>query len=129
MGKSPFIITSKGSFKKTIRFLEKLENGDFYNILERYAEKGRLALIDYTPVDSGKTADSWFYEIDVKPDQATITWCNSCVENGVNVVVLLEYGHGTRFGGYVEGIDIVDPALQPIMDDLIKDVWREVERS
>lgn len=128
MAKSPFVMDIKGDFKKTLRFLQKLENGDFYKILDHYAQKGIESLRDYTPVDSGKTADSWYYEIEIGPDKATITWCNSCVEHGANVVLLLEYGHGTRDGGYVDGIDFVDPALQPIMDDIVKSIWKEVKR-
>ena len=129
MGKSRFKVQTFGSFKHALRFLEKLENGDFYKILDKYGKRGVDALIDYTPVNSGVTADSWFYEIEIKSDHASITWCNSNVHNGANVVLLLEYGHGTRFGGYVEGIDFVDPALQPIMDQIEKDIWREVQRS
>lgn len=128
MGRSPFKVENSGSFKRTIKFLKKLENGDFYKILDRYGKKGVEALIDYTPVDSGLTADSWYYEVDIEPDSASITWCNRHVIDGANVVLLLEYGHGTRFGGYVEGIDFVDPALQPIMDQITKDIWREVQR-
>lgn len=128
MGKSPFKITHFGSFKHTLHFLQKLANGDFYRILDRYGKRGVESLIDYTPVDSGITADSWYYEVDVGLTQASITWCNRNVHDGANVVLLLEYGHGTRFGGYVEGIDFVDPALQPIMDQIEKDIWREVQR-
>lgn len=126
MTKSPFIITVKGDFKKTLKFLERLENGDFYNTLDAYGKRGVDSLRDYTPVDSGGTADSWFYEIDMNADYATITWCNSNVHKGQNIVVLLEYGHGTRFGGYVSGIDIVDPALDPIFNDMVRSIWKEV---
>lgn len=129
MGKSPFKLKSKGDFSRTLKFLRKLENGEFYEILDHYAQKGIESLRDYTPVDTGRAADSWFYEIDIKPDKATITWCNSDVENGENVILLLELGHATQRGYYVSGIDIVEPALKPIMDQLVKDIWREVERS
>ena len=129
MSKSPFKIETKGDFKNTLRFLQKLENGEFYKILDRAGQKGVESLRDYTPVKTGRAADSWFYEIDIKPEQATITWCNSDIENGENVILLLELGHATRRGGYVSGIDIVEPALKPIMDQLVKDVWREVEKS
>lgn len=128
MAKSPFVITVKGDFKKTLNFLKKLENGDFYKVLESYGKQGVDSLRDYTPVDSGGTADQWFYEVDMNEDRATITWCNSNVHDGLNVVVLLEYGHGTRFGGYVEGVDIVDPALEPIFNDMIRKIWKEVCR-
>lgn len=128
MGKSSFKIEHYGSFKHMLKFLYKLANGDIYRILDHYGKKGIEALIDYTPVDSGITADSWYYEVDIGPDKSSITWCNRNVHDGANVVLLLEYGHGTRFGGYVEGIDFVDPALQPIMDQIQKEVWREVQR-
>lgn len=128
MSKSPFVITVKGDFKKTLKFLQKLQNGDFFKVLDSYGKQGVDSLREYTPVDSGGTADSWFYEVEMDADKATITWCNSNVNNGQNVVILLEYGHGTRFGGYVSGIDIVDPALEPIFNDMIRTIWREVCR-
>ena len=106
MGKSPFKLESKGDFTRTLRFLKKLQNGEIYEI-----------------------ADSWFYEVDIKKDEATITWCNSDIEHGENVILLLEFGHATPRGHYVSGLDIVEPSLKPIMDQILKDIWREVERS
>lgn len=129
MSKSPFVIKSKGNYKHTIRFLTKLMNGDFYKILENYAQVGIDNLREYTPVDSGVTKDSWYYDIQIGKNSASITWLNSCVEGGQNVVILLEYGHGTRHGGWVEGIDIVDPALQPLFKEIINAVWKEVEKA
>lgn len=126
---SPFKLTTTGSFKKTFRFLEKLENGEFYKILDHYGQKGVESLRDHTPVNTGLAADSWFYEIDIGADKATITWCNSDVEHGMNIILLLEYGHGTRSGHYVDGIEIIEPSLRPVMDNMIDAIWREVERS
>ena len=126
---SPFNLTSEGSYKKTIKFLTKLMNGDFYKILDYYGQKGVESLRDHTPVDSGRAANSWFYEVDIKSDKATITWCNNDIEGGMNVILLLEYGHGTRGGTYVDGIDIIEPSLRPIMNEMIDAIWREVERS
>ena len=126
MGKSPFVIQVKGDFNKTIAFLEKLKNGDFYKVLDHYGQLGVQELRDRTPVNSGRAADSWYYEIEYDTDTATITWCNNDIEGGQNVIILLEYGHGTRFGGYVEGIDIVDPALEPVFNDMITYIWKEV---
>lgn len=129
MGKSPFNFKHFGNFNKTKNFLKKLQNGEFYAILDHYGQKGLESLRDRTPVSTGRAADSWFYEIDIQPEQATITWCNSDIENGENVILLLEFGHATQRGGYVSGIDIVEPSLKPIMDELVKEIWREVERS
>lgn len=129
MGKSPFKVVSKGNYKHTIRFLTKLRNGDFYRILERYAQRGIDSLMDHTPVDSGLARSSWYYDIQITKDHATITWLNSDIEGGQNVILLLEYGHGTRHGGYVEGIDIIDPALNDIMQETINAIWKEVENA
>lgn len=126
---SPFKITTEGSFKNTIRFLKKLENGDFYKILDHYGQKGVESLRDHTPVDTGLAADSWYYEIEIWPSISTITWCNRDVENGMNVILLLEYGHGTRNGGYIDGIEIIEPSLRPVMNEMIDAIWKEVERS
>lgn len=126
MSKSPFKVTSKGNYKHTVRFLTKLLNGDFYKILEYYAQAGVDNLRDHTPINSGLARDSWYYDIQITNDKASITWLNSDIENGENVIILLEYGHATRFGGYVEGIDIVDPALRPMFEAMIDAVWKEV---
>lgn len=128
MGKSPFTIKVKGKYTHTLRFLTKLRNGEVYNILERYAQIGIDSLRDYTPVDTGDTRNSWYYDIRINDDKASITWLNSCIEGGQNVVILLEYGHGTRHGGWVEGIDIVDPAIEPIFIELKNKIWKEMIR-
>lgn len=128
MNKSPFKVTTSGSFKHIFNSLEKMENGDFYKILDRYGQKGVESLRDHTPVDTGRAADSWFYEIEIKRDTATITWCNSDVEHGQNVILLLEYGHGTKSGRYIDGIEIIEPSLGPVMNELIDEIWREVEK-
>ena len=129
MGKSPFKVETKGDFTKTLRFLKKLQNGEFYEILDKYGQLGVESLRDHTPVDTGRAADSWFYEVNIDKNEATITWCNSDIEHGENVILLLEFGHATPRGHYVSGLEIVEPSLKPIMDQLVKDIWREVERS
>lgn len=126
MSKSPFIVTTKGNYRHTIRFLTRLLNGDFYKILERYAQRGVDNLRDYTPTKSGLAKDSWYYDIKITNDKARITWLNSDIEGEQNVILLLEYGHATKNGGFVEGIDIVDPALRPIFEEMINAVWKEV---
>ena len=126
---SPFKITSEGSFKNLFRSLYKMQNGAFYRILDRYGQKGVEALRDHTPVDTGRAADSWFYEIEVNGNRINLIWCNNDVEHGANVIKLLEYGHGTKSGVYVDGIEIIEPSLRPIINELIDEIWREVERS
>lgn len=125
---SPFKISSEGSFKNIFSSLTKMENGDFYNIMDRYGQKGVESLRDHTPVNTGRAASSWFYEIELNKKGSTIIWCNSDIENGANIIKLLEYGHGTKSGYYIDGIEIIEPSLNPIINELIDEMWREVER-
>lgn len=127
MGKSPFSVSTKGNFNGFLMFLQRLRNGEFYKILDKYGQKGVESLRDHTPVYTGLAAGSWFYEIEINEKQATITWCNSDIEHGKNVIMLLEYGHGTKTGRYIDGMDIVDPALEPVMNEMIANIWKEVE--
>ena len=119
-------INQKGDFSKTEKFLKKAFSLDYRTVLDKYARYGVQALSDATPIESGLTASSWFYEIEQKGSSISIVWKNSNVNKGVNIAVILQYGHGTRNGGYVEGIDYINPALKPIFDDLVKAAWREV---
>lgn len=116
----------KGNFNKTEKFLKRAKAGEFYKSLDKYAQKGVQALQAATPVDTGKTADSWDYEIEITKESATITWTNSNVNDGVNIAVLIQYGHGTRNGGYVKGRDFINPAMQPVFDEIVDKVWKEV---
>jgi hypothetical protein len=122
-------ITHRGNFSKTMRFLNKASHRSYLSILRRYGEEGVLALSNATPTDSGLTAESWSYEITETADGASITWKNSNLNQGINIALLLQYGHGTGTGGYVEGRDYINPALQPIFDKLAEDAWREVTSS
>ena len=117
---------SKGSFKKTRAFLEKAEGMSFIRVLEKYAMEGVVALMKATPVESGTTAASWGYEIEERPGEAHIYWTNSNVNNGVNIALILQYGHGTRGGGWVQGRDYINPAIQPIFDKIAEKAWKEV---
>lgn len=119
----------KGDFKKTEKFLKKSLGKDYQKVLERYGDYGVKALSAATPVESGITASSWSYEIVQKDSFISIVWKNSNIQKGVNIAVILQYGHGTRNGGYVEGRDYINPALRPIFDSLADAAWKEVTSS
>lgn len=118
--------TTRGDLKKTDTFLRKLLKQDLTTILHRYGKKGVEALSAATPVDTGKTAASWDYKVTESAGSATITWTNSNVNNGVPIALILQYGHGTGTGGYVQGRDYIKPAIQPVLDDLVHALWKEV---
>ena len=118
--------TSRGEFKRTGNFLEKLLKRDIYNALDRYGRQGVAALASATPAESGLAANSWDYIVKTKGKYASITWINSDVENGFPVAVMLQYGYGTGTGGFVQGRDYINPAMRPIFDRIAEDVWREV---
>ena len=122
------VVEHKGSFNRTERFLKRASKIDYKAILEKYAQEGVAALAAATPVDSGVTANSWDYEIRVSRGRYSITWTNSNVVNGVQIAVILQYGHGTRNGGWVQGRDYINPALQPIFDKIANELWREVTK-
>lgn len=121
-------IRQKGDFKKLTSFLEKAKEGFNIEILDKYGKKGVAALSSATPIDTGLTASSWFYKIENKNDVAKIEFHNSNIQNGVPIAVILQYGHGTRNGGYVVGRDYINPAIQPVFDELAKNAWKEVTR-
>jgi hypothetical protein len=121
--------TVSGSYKNTRKFLKKAQKVDLSSILNKYGQLGVEALSKATPKDTGKTASSWFYEISYGKDGPTIEWKNSNRQKGVLIAVILQYGHGTGTGGYVEGRDYINPALQPVFDDLAKAAWKEVNES
>ena len=119
-------IKHKGSFKHAEKFLQNGKKRDYLSILGRYGEEGVEALRQATPVESGKTANSWSYSIVQGGSSTTIYWKNSHLHKGVNIAVILQYGHGTGTGGYVEGRDFINPALQPVFDRLAKEAWDAV---
>lgn len=121
-------VKSIGNFNKTINLLKRASECANPKNLEEYAEKGLAALIAYTPVDSGRTALSWSYEIIRKPEEISIVYSNSNVNKGVPIAIILQYGHGTRNGGWVRGRDYINPAIQPIFDELSEKAWKEVKR-
>ena len=118
--------TSPGNFNKTTKFLEFLKRGDMYNNLDQYGRKGVDALASATPIDTGETAQSWGYNVGHKKGKVTISWFNTHKVNGVNIAVIIQYGHGTGTGGYVQGRDYINPAIRPIFDQILDDVWRQV---
>lgn len=121
-------VEQSGGFKKIEAFFDNIFRRDLVRDLDKYGKAGVEALRQATPKDSGLTASSWVYEIDVGVGASTITWKNTNIQNGVSVAVLLQYGHATRNGGYVQGIDYVNPALKAVFDDLANDAWKEVTR-
>lgn len=120
---------SKGSFQNTERFLNRMSKGEIYNTLSKYGQMGVDALANATPVDTAYTAQSWYYEIVKDGRYWGIIWYNRNVINGRPIAVLLQYGHATRTGGYVQGIDYINPAIKPIFDQIANDAWKEVTRK
>lgn len=119
-------IRQKGDFKKTEKFLKKSFGKDYMGVLSKYGQIGVDALSAATPVDSGATASSWKYEIIQNQSNLSVVWKNTNIVNGLNIAVILQYGHATRNGGYVEGRDYINPALRPIFDELANAAWKEV---
>lgn len=119
----------KGDFTKTSRFLERAMEKIKLGTLDRYGKEGVAALSSATPVDTGLTAKSWYYKIIQKKGSISITFCNSNVQNGEVIAILLQYGHGTRQGGYVQGRDYINPAIKPVFDKLANEAWREVTKG
>ena len=118
----------KGDFSKLTSFLERAKETVYLGDLNKYGRQGVAALASATPIDSGETAESWYYEIENNKESATITFYNSNVQNGVPIAIILQYGHGTRNGGWVEGRDYINPAIQPIFDQIVDDAWSEVNK-
>ena len=119
----------KGDFTRTTRFLERAKHVVRLADLDRFGREGVAALASATPVDSGLTASSWYYEITYTKSGAKITFYNSNIQNGVPIAIILQYGHGTGTGGWVEGRDYINPAIQPIFDRIVDEAWREVTRA
>lgn len=119
-------IKQKGNFAKTDAFLKKVSKMDALSILNRYGSKGVEALRSNTPTDTGRTANSWTYEIAQTSSGYRIYWKNSNIVDGVPIAIILQYGHGTGTGGYVEGRDYINPALRPIFDEIAESAWKEV---
>lgn len=119
-------ITAKGDLRKTTGFLTRLQKREAYQNLRTFGDKGVQALAAATPLDSGETARSWYYVIIMDRRRVRIEFHNRNVVNGTPVAILLQYGHGTRNGGYVVGRDFINPAARPIFDQIAEDVWKKV---
>ena len=121
--------SSKGDFSNIEKFLAAMQRRKYLDALESYGKIGVDALASATPKDTGRTAASWSYEIEQGPGSSKITWKNSNINEGVNIAVILQYGHGTGTGGYVVGRDYINPAIQPIFDQIADAAWKEVQNS
>lgn len=121
--------THKGKFKKTSQFLQNCKRFDVDTVLNTYGKAGAQALSAATPIDTGKTASSWSYEIVKEEGKTTIAWKNSNINRGVNIALILQYGHGTGTGGWVEGTDYINPALRPIFERMADKAWEAVTKT
>lgn len=121
-------IRHKGDFSKTSNFLKRAKQLNIKRVLESYGQAGVSALASATPVDTGLTASSWTYKVEQTATSSTLVFCNTNIQNGVPIAVILQYGHGTRNGGWVQGRDYINPAIQPLFDKLAESAWREVTK-
>ena len=119
---------SKGDFAKLSKWLEKMDRPVKLELLNKYGKLGVEALSAATPRDTGKTAESWDYTIDESNGRTELSFTNSNVNKNVNIAIILQYGHGTRNGGWVEGRDYINPAVQPIFDALAEEAWKEITK-
>lgn len=118
----------KGDFSKLNRYLERVKEAASIGVLDKYGREGVAALASATPVESGLTARSWYYEIHRQNGSVSIEFYNSNVNKGVPIAIILQYGHGTGTGGWVQGRDYINPAIQPIFDKIADDAWKEVTK-
>ena len=118
----------KGDFSKLTRFLERAKEVAKVSTLDKYGQAGVAALESATPVDSGLTASSWYYEIEHQNGSAKISFNNSNINKGVPIAIILQYGHGTGTGGWVQGRDYINPAIQPLFDRIAEEAWKEVTK-
>lgn len=123
------VFRHKGDLKETKEFLNRMKRADFYKHVDNLAREGVQALSSSTPMDSGITSVSWGYEIHNSGGSLEIIWTNANINDGVPIAIILQYGHGTGTGGYVEGRDYINPAIKPIFDKIADDVWKEVTRK
>lgn len=118
----------QGDFSKLSRYLERAKEAVKIGDLDKFGREGVEALASATPVDTGLTAASWYYKITRENGSVTITFCNSNVQNGVPIAIILHYGHGTRNGGWVQGREYINPAIRPVFDKIANNAWEEVTK-
>lgn len=118
----------KGDFSGLERFLERSADGIPMSVLDKYGQEGVRALVASTPKDTGKTAGSWYYRTERTKGMLKLVFCNSNIQNGTPIAVVLQYGHATRNGGFVQGRDYIDPALRPVFDRMAEEAWKEVKK-
>lgn len=118
----------KGDFSKLTRFLERAKEAVHIGDLDKYGREGVKALSSATPVKTGITAKSWTYKIEQQKGSVSISFNNTNIQNGVPIAIILQYGHGTRNGGWVQGRDYINPAIQPIFDRIVEEAWKEVTK-
>jgi hypothetical protein len=123
------VVKASGNTKHLDDFIKKMQQADFFNLLDRYGAIGVAALANATPVDSGLTAASWTYEVTHKRGRHSIVWHNTNVNDGKPVAILIQYGHGTGTGGYVVGRDFINPVIKPLFDMIADEIWEKVKRG
>lgn len=129
MARSAITFKHKGNFEKTTKFLQRAKKREFYKNLEQYGERGVEALRTATPIDTGETSRSWHYRIENTRDSVAIVWYNTNVNQGVNIALMIQYGHGTPSGKYIRGKNYIKPAIRPIFQDIEDGVWKEVTKD
>ena len=122
-------IRQKGDFSRAIRYMKNAQSATSRIDLDKYGREGVAALASATPVDTGRTANSWEYRVTRDGGSFKLSFINTNIQNGVPIAIILQYGHGTRNGCWVQGIDYINPSLQPVLDRLANDIWREVTKS
>jgi hypothetical protein len=127
-GSSLITFRQKGDFSKASRYLERLKEAAKLDVLDKYGREGVAALASATPTETGLTASSWTYEIERKGNSVSIVYKNSNINKGVPIAVILQYGHGTGTGGWVQGRDYINPAIQPVFDRIADEAWKEVTK-
>lgn len=120
--------SSGGKFSKTTKWLQSINPHHIYNRLDKYGQLGVERLREFTPKDTGLTADSWTYSVHVGQDSASISWSNTNVKDGIPIALMIQYGHSMPHGGYVQGVDYINPALEPIFEAIKDSLWKEVTK-
>ena len=124
-----FSLETSGTWQNTESWLKRMSKADIYKTLDKYGKMGVDALAKATPKESGETAGAWSYRTPISGRNAKIEWLNNHINQGVNIAVILQYGHGTGTGGYVQGRDYINPAIRPVFDKITESVWKEVTRA